>query len=155
MNAFGDSLEAIWESKGLEKVQVVRVSDKDFENGIDIIVRGHNLTEFSSSKLNILSPSDAKLSTTMTTLFALLWIGDVNVKETASKTECVFFTRPSFFGKKKSALALTNKPFIGSIVQSAPVIENAPVEKCTPSWRERREVSTERAKKKAELVKTQ
>ncbi|EJK58317.1 hypothetical protein THAOC_21573 [Thalassiosira oceanica] len=32
-----DSLEKIWESKGLEKVQVVHASDEDFENGIGIV----------------------------------------------------------------------------------------------------------------------
>ncbi|EJK55433.1 hypothetical protein THAOC_24836, partial [Thalassiosira oceanica] len=77
----------------------------------------------------------------------------VNGKETASKTECVFFPRPSFFSKTKNAPALANEPFDGSIVQSVPVSENAPVEIHKPSWRERREASTERAKKKAELEK--
>ncbi|EJK52991.1 hypothetical protein THAOC_27652 [Thalassiosira oceanica] len=41
-----------------------------------------------------------------------------------------------------------------SIVRSVPVAENAPVEIHKPSWRERRETSAERAKKKAELEKT-
>ena len=77
----------------------------------------------------------------------------VNGKETASKTECVFFPRPSFFSKTKNAPALANEPFDGSIVQSVPVSENAPVEIHKPSWRERREASAERAKKKAELEK--
>ncbi|EJK65116.1 hypothetical protein THAOC_14067, partial [Thalassiosira oceanica] len=78
----------------------------------------------------------------------------VNGKETASKTECVFFPRPSFFSKKKNTPALANEPFDGSIVQSVPVAENAPVETHKPSWREQREASAERAKKKAELEKT-
>ena len=77
-----------------------------------------------------------------------------NGKETASKTECVFFPRPSYFSKKKNAPALTNEPFDGSIVQSVPVAKSAPVEKHTPSFWERREASAERAKKKAELEKT-
>ncbi|EJK48921.1 hypothetical protein THAOC_32244 [Thalassiosira oceanica] len=136
MNAFAESLEKIWESKGLEKVQVVRASDEDFENGIGI-VRGHTPIQFESSKLDILS------------IFQT-----VNGEETASKTECVFFPRPSFLSKKKNAPALANEPFDGSIVQSVPVAENAPVEIHEPSWRERREASAERAKKKAELEKT-
>ena len=45
MNAFADSLEKIWESKGLERVQVVRASDEDFENGIGI-VRGHTPKQY-------------------------------------------------------------------------------------------------------------
>ncbi|EJK50458.1 hypothetical protein THAOC_30567 [Thalassiosira oceanica] len=76
----------------------------------------------------------------------------VNGKETASETECVLFPRPSFFSKTKNAPALANEPFDGSIVQSVPVSENAPVEIHKPSRRERREASAERAKKKAELV---
>ncbi|EJK61155.1 hypothetical protein THAOC_18404 [Thalassiosira oceanica] len=48
----------------------------------------------------------------------------VNGKETASKTECVFFPGPSFFSKTKNAPALANEPFDGSIVQSVPVSEN-------------------------------
>ncbi|EJK77891.1 hypothetical protein THAOC_00245, partial [Thalassiosira oceanica] len=52
MHAFVDSLEAIWESKGPEKVQVVRASDEDFENGIGN-VRGHTPKQFPSSKLDI------------------------------------------------------------------------------------------------------
>ena len=54
MNAFADSLEKIWKSKGLERVQVVRASDEDFENGIGI-VRGHTPSQYRSSKLDILS----------------------------------------------------------------------------------------------------
>ncbi|EJK64055.1 hypothetical protein THAOC_15248 [Thalassiosira oceanica] len=110
MNAFADSLEAIWESKGLEKVQAVRASDEDFENGIGILSEA---TRQNSSQ-----------------------------------------TRQSFFSKKENAPALANEPFNGSIVQSVPVAENAPVEIHKPSWRERREASAERAKKKAELEKT-
>ncbi|EJK75783.1 hypothetical protein THAOC_02485 [Thalassiosira oceanica] len=78
----------------------------------------------------------------------------VNGKEKASKTECVFFPRPSYFSKKKNAPALANKPFNGSIVQSVPVAKNAPVGIHKSSWRERREASAEWTKKKTELEKT-
>mmetsp|Transcript_22885 Transcript_22885/g.52542 ORF Transcript_22885/g.52542 Transcript_22885/m.52542 type:complete len:261 (+) Transcript_22885:134-916(+) len=54
MNAFADSLETIWESKGLERMQVVRASDEDFENGIGI-VRGHTPKQYGSSKLDFLT----------------------------------------------------------------------------------------------------
>ena len=69
-------------------------------------------------------------------------------------TECVFFPRPSYISKKKNAPALTNEPFDGSVIQSVPVAESAPVEKHTPSFWERREASAERVKKKAKLEKT-
>ena len=49
---------------------------------------------------------------------------------------------------------LSNEPFSGLIVESEPVAENALVDKHKPSWRERREASAERARKKAELEKT-
>ncbi|EJK59391.1 hypothetical protein THAOC_20398, partial [Thalassiosira oceanica] len=78
----------------------------------------------------------------------------VNGNETASKTECVFFPRQSFFSKNENTPALANDPFDGSIVQSVPVAESAHVVKRTPSYWERREASAERAKKKAELEKT-
>ena len=54
MNAFAESLEAIWESKGLEKVGVVHASDEDFENGIGNI-RRHKKGQFQSSKLEELT----------------------------------------------------------------------------------------------------
>jgi len=174
MNAFAESLEKIWELKGLERVTVVRASDEDFENGIGI-VRGHTPKQYQSSKLVILSifqclfVDDGAFPFNSREQLALgceviydhfarfgleMHIGrTVNGKETASKTECVFFPRPSFFSKTKNAPALANEPFDGSIVQSVPVSENAPVEIHKPSWRERREASAERAKKKAELEK--
>ena len=54
MNAFAESLEAIWESKGLDKVGVVHASDDDFENGIGNI-RRHKKRQFQSSKLEELT----------------------------------------------------------------------------------------------------
>ncbi|EJK47059.1 hypothetical protein THAOC_34248, partial [Thalassiosira oceanica] len=57
----GNLLEAILESNGLEKVQVIRASDEDedFENGIGIVSEATHQKQFflifSSSKLDILS----------------------------------------------------------------------------------------------------
>ncbi|EJK71847.1 hypothetical protein THAOC_06672, partial [Thalassiosira oceanica] len=123
MNAFAESLEKIWELKGLERVTVVRASDEDFENGIGI-VRGHTPKQFSSSKLDILSEFQEQLTLGCEVIydhfarFGLeMHIGrTVNGKETASKTECVFFPRPHFF-KEKELPVLSNEPFSGLIVE--------------------------------------
>ena len=152
-----------------------RASDEDFENGIGI-VRGHTPSQYRSSKLDILSifqclyVDDGAFPFNSREQLALgceviydhfarfgleMHIGrTVNGKETASKTECVFFPRPSYFSKKKELPVLSNEPFSGLIVESEPVTENALVDKHKPSWRERREASAERARKKAELEKT-
>ncbi|EJK69977.1 hypothetical protein THAOC_08706 [Thalassiosira oceanica] len=115
MNAFADSLETIWESKGLERVQVVRASDEDFENGIGILALGCEVIYGHFARFGL----------------------EMHIGRTT-----------------KNVPALANEPFDGSIVQSVPVAENAPVEIHKPSWRERREASAERAKNKAELEKT-
>ncbi|EJK67523.1 hypothetical protein THAOC_11426, partial [Thalassiosira oceanica] len=94
------SLEKIWEPKGLEKVQVVRASDEDFENGIGI-VRGHIPKQFESSKLDILSvfqclyvddgafPRMRSIYDHFACFGLEMHIGRmVNGKETAFKTEC-------------------------------------------------------------------
>ncbi|EJK66850.1 hypothetical protein THAOC_12184 [Thalassiosira oceanica] len=65
-----------------------------------------------------------------------------------------FLDHPSSARRRTRPHLLANEPFDGSIVQSVPVAENAPVEIHKPSWSERREASGERAKKKAELEKT-
>ena len=44
MNAFADSLEKIWEDKGLQKVQVQHASDKDFEDGKNTMITTPLLT---------------------------------------------------------------------------------------------------------------
>ena len=168
MNAFAESLEAIWESKGLEKVGVVHASDEDFENGIGNI-RRHKKGQFQSSKLEEL------------TVFQCLYVDDgafpfnsreqlalgceviydhfarfglemhigrtVNGKETPSKTECVFFPRPYFF-KEKEVPALSNEPSTGLIVESASV------EKPKLSKEEQRKASEKKAKQKAESEET-
>ena len=168
MNAFAESLETIWESKGLERVTVVRASDEDFENGIGSI-RRHTKKQYQSPKLEKL------------TVFQCLYVDDgafpfisrdqlalgceviydhfarfglemhigrtVNGKTTDSKTECVFFPRPSFL-KEKELPVLSNEPSSGLIVESEPA------EKPRLSRQEQRKASEEKAKQKAEFEET-
>ena len=168
MNAFAESLEKIWKLKGLERVTVVRASEEDFENGIGI-VRGHTPKQFGSSKLDILSifqclyvddgafPFNSRKQLELGcgvifdhfARFGLeMHIGrTVNGKETASKTECVFFPKPNFF-KEKELPVLSNEPFSGLIVESEPA------RKPRLSKHEQRKASEEKAKQKAEFEET-
>ena len=51
MNSFADSLEKIWDDKGLQKVQVQHAFDKDSEEGKrNIFVRGHERRQFESKQ---------------------------------------------------------------------------------------------------------
>ena len=111
MNAFADSLETIWESKGLERMQVVRASDEDFENGIGI-VRGHTPKQYQSSKLDILS------------IFQCLYVDDgafpFNSREQCTSSTSVHSSRTTFGTTSISTFASRRraKPWVLSSTSS-------------------------------------
>ena len=118
MSAFAESLDAIWEENGLEKVELKRPSKEDFENGKGII-KSHKPSQYKSSKLKTTKViqclyvddgvflfktrqqliAGMKLVHQHMARFGLeIHIGrEVNGKTKPSKTECVFFPPPQFF----------------------------------------------------------
>ena len=174
MNAFADSLEKIWEDKGLKKVQVQHVSDDDFEDGKrNIAVKSHVESQFGSKKLETLtvyqclyvddgafpfeSREQLKLGTQVIydhfTRFGLdMHIGrTVDGETTASKMKCVFFPPPCFARDRETPSEICNEA--GSS-EGGKAIENRPVFNRNWKKKEKKEYSKKAAKVKEEQEST-